>query len=328
MSCVDPWKTSMQTTRLQRFFSLATRAALELARSYTCSFGSLTDSDRELVYRWAYEAIYKIRNAKDMKGMLTFDASLDADVARALTDTLCSSGSFSESSCMQWDPPNKMYDPNRVHIQAGVRQILELIRSIHELLLPLAPRVLCEQKNDILNAINYFFPSEEWFGRNMQLLNEGCNKSVKSVAQQVLINMREWALSMSNAQLTLTPSQQGSGVQKYNHSREQEQQHMLRHMLRPSTGYVFLMFRDTVLIDSLFDALASIVCEEMKYDPSAPANVRAIMLETITEIFDEGCRGMISRTQDSVPFPPMGTPGIVATIAPVQATRSVSGSVW
>ena len=313
MECFDLWRTERPLTRLGRLISLATKAFYELvwSYSYACSFGSLTDADRKLVYHAARQVITSLRGARFGEGgpKITFGESMDDAVARALVDTLCSyDGRLDDDHvCL---PVQSGVSPTE---DAAVREVLSMIRASHELMSTLGPFAFCPLPRgpELIDFLGMYFPTEQWFFSQMDARTE-CRPLVKSAAFQWLLNIREALI--------------------------QEDKGLSAMQLRAATGGLLVLVQDSKVgpkIDRLFQLVADIVCDDKKDfqfnskfsgQQDDPAFVRKFMLNAIAGIFVDGCAHMPPELrQNSVAFPAHVMPTTVMP-APVQTGRSLSGA--
>ena len=305
--CYDLWQTSIKMTRLGRIASLAIKALYEIIRSYACDFASLSPADREIVYKWAKQAVAKMKSEKP--AVITFDAALDDAVARALTDTLCASDLDAASVCVPVQS-SRALSPTE---DGAVRQVLSLVRLSHEMFAAWGPAIVCPlpSKQQLINALVVHFPSTEWLASEMRSTRE-CRPLVRSVARQWALDLREHTIigpRMSNA---------GAG--------EAEN-------FRVATGMLMYLVWDSRFgrkIDGLLELLADIVCDTTTaFDGTTPADVRTFMLSTVADILVEGCANLPPLPQEyrqnSDAFPVQALSGTMIP-APVQTVRSILGS--
>jgi hypothetical protein len=320
--CFDLWRTDKPLTKLGRLISLATKASYELAwsYSYSCSFGSLTDADRQLVYHAARQVITSLRGTSFGKGgpEITFGESMDDAVARALVDTLCSyDGRLDDDRvCL---PVHSGISPKE---DAAVREVLSMIRASHEIMSTLGPFAFCPLPSgpELIALLGTYFPTEQWFLSQMAGRTE-CRPLVKSAAFQWLLNLRE-ALVKEGATLS-------------------EESDLRAMQFRVATGGLIVLVQDSKVgpkIDRLFQLVADIVCDakphfvfNSKFSGAQddPATVRNFMLNAIAGIFLDACAHMPPEMrQNSVAYPVHAMPAVSMMPAPVQtARRSLPGSL-
>jgi hypothetical protein len=316
--CFDLWKTDSELTKLGKLISFATKAFYELmwSYSYACSFGSLTDADQQVVYRAAKDVIARLRGASFGVGgpSITFEASMDDEVARALMDTLCSyTGKLDGGNvCLTVQSYSKSAISEKEI--AAVREVLSMIRASHELMSTLGPFAFCPMPSGqkLIDFLGVYFPSEQWLFSQMGG-KQDCTPLVKSATRQWMLNVRE------------------AGVRHMGDTNE----------FRLATGWLMLLVQDSKVapkIDGLFDLVADIVCgtkSHFQFSPKLdgaqqddPASVRRFMLNAIAGIFLDACAQMPPEMrQNSDPFPAHAMHALV-TPAPVQTRRSVPGSLF
>ncbi len=316
--CFDLWKTDSELTKLGKLISFATKAFYELlwSYSYACSLGSLTDADRLMVYSAAKDVIARLRGTSFGVGgpSITFEASMDDAVARALMDTLCSyTGNLDgDDVCL----PVQSQSQSGISEKeiAAVREVLSMIRASHELMSTLGPFAFCPMPSGqkLIDFLGVYFPSEEWLFSQMGG-KQDCRPLVSSATRQWILNLRE------------------AGVSHMGDTNE----------FRLTTGWLMLFVQDTRVgpkIDRLFDLVADIVCGTKSHvqfnskfrgpQQDDPASMRKFMLNAIAGIFLDACAQMPPEMrQNSDPFPAHAMHALV-TPAPVQTGRSVSGSLF
>lgn len=309
--CFDLWKTDSELTKLGKLISFATKAFYELmwSYSYACRFGSLTETDRQMVYRAAKDVIARLRGASFGVGgpSITFAASMDDAVARALMDTLCSyTGNLDGDNVCLTVQSQSQSGVSEKEI-AAVREVLSMVRASHELMSTLGPFAFCPMPSGqkLIDFLGVYFPSEQWLFSKMGG-NQDCMPLVKSATQQWIMNVRE------------------AGVRQMGDTSE----------FRLTTGWLMLLVQDSKVgpkIDRLFDLVAEIVCgnkSHFQFNPKLsgpqqddPASVRTFMLNAIAGIFLDSCAQMPPEMrQNSDPFPANTMHALIAP-APVQTGR-------
>jgi hypothetical protein len=310
--CFDLWRTDSGLTNLGKLISFATKAFYELiwSYSYACRLRSLTETDQQMVYSAAKDVIARLRGASFGVGgpSITFEASMDDAVARALMDTLCSYTELDgDNVCLT------VQSQSQTEI-AAVREVLSMVRASHELMSTLGPFAFCPMPSGqkLIDFLGLYFPSERWLLLKMGG-NRDCMPLVESATQQWIMNVRE------------------AGVTQMGDTSE----------FRLTTGWLMLLVQDSKVgpkIDRLFNLVAEIVCgskSHFQFNPNLsgpqqddPASVRTFMLNAIAGIFLDSCAQMPAEMrQNSDPFPEHTMHALIAP-APVQTGRSVSGSLF
>jgi hypothetical protein len=268
------------------------------------------------VYSAAKDVIARLRGASFGVGgpSITFEASMDDAVARALMDTLCSSYTELDGGnvCL---PVQSQSQPGISENEiAAVREVLSMIRASHELMSTLGPFAFCPMPSGqkLIDFLGVYFPSEQWLSQMGG--KPDCKRLVKSATQQWILNIRE------------------AGVSHMGDTNE----------FRVATGWLLLLVQDSKVgpkIDGLFDLVADIVCgnkSHFQFIPTVdgpqqddPASVRRFMLNAIAGIFLDACAQMPSeKRQNSDPFPEAHAMHALIAPAPVQTGRSVPGSLF